>query len=324
MSLEFIEKLALKARKDKKMILMPESDDRIFEAASLCVKKKIARVMIFGEKQRLHGIMKKNKYYFNDDLVIVNPDDVRDNFVQSFYELRKKKNITQEDAKSALKDDITLAMMMLHENKVDGVVAGASTSTANIIKPAFQIIKAKKEYSLVSSTFFMCFNEGVKLFSDCAVNPNPDEQGLADIAIQTANTAKEFDIEPLVAMISYSTGMSGKGQDVEKVKKAVNIINKSREDLIVDGPLQYDAAINSSIAKKKAPDSRVAGKATIFIFPDLNTGNSTYKAVQQSAKIVCIGPLLQGMNKPVNDLSRGASVDDIVYTLALTAIQAQS
>lgn len=322
MSLEFTQYLSIRAKEKKKTILMPESDERIIKAASICVEKKIAKIVLFGKKEKLQASMQEKGYYTDNDLIIVDPEDIRSEFVDSYYELRKHKNITLEGAKEALKDNMTLAMMMLYDNRVDGLVAGASTSTADTIRPAFQIIKAKKGYSLVSSSFFMCFNEGVKLFSDCAVNPNPDAQELAQIAIQTAETAREFEIDPLIAMISYSTGASGKGQDVEKVKEAVDIIKKLKPELQVDGPLQYDAAINTAIAKKKAPDSKVAGKASILIFPDLNTGNSTYKAVQQSAQIVCVGPLLQGMNKPVNDLSRGASVEDIVYTVALTAIQA--
>ena len=212
--------------------------------------------------------------------------------------------------------------MMLAQNDVDGLVSGAVNTTANTIRPALQLIKTKATSSIVSSVFFMLLPDQVLVYGDCAINPEPNAEQLADIAIQSADSAKAFDIEPRVAMISYSTGSSGHGADVEKVAKATEIAKTKRPDLIIDGPLQYDAAIMENVAKKKAPNSPVAGKATVFIFPDLNTGNTTYKAVQRSADLVSIGPMLQGMNKPVNDLSRGALVDDIVYTIALTAIQA--
>lgn len=212
--------------------------------------------------------------------------------------------------------------MMLQLGQVDGLVSGAVNTTANTIRPALQLIKTAPNSSLVSSIFFMLLPDQVLVYGDCAINPEPNAEQLADIAIQSADSAKAFDIEPRVAMISYSTGSSGHGADVEKVAKATEIAKAKRPDLIIDGPLQYDAAIMENVAKKKAPNSPVAGKATVFIFPDLNTGNTTYKAVQRSANLVSIGPMLQGMNKPVNDLSRGALVDDIVYTIALTAIQA--
>ena len=212
--------------------------------------------------------------------------------------------------------------MMLQMGQVDGLVSGAVNTTANTIRPALQLVKTAPESSLVSSIFFMLLPEQVLVYGDCAINPDPNAEQLADIAIQSADSAAAFGIPPRVAMISYSTGSSGQGADVEKVTKATQLAKAKRPDLIIDGPLQYDAAIMENVAKKKAPNSPVAGKATVFIFPDLNTGNTTYKAVQRSADLVSIGPMLQGMNKPVNDLSRGALVDDIVYTIALTAIQA--
>ncbi len=238
-------------------------------------------------------------------------------------ELRKNKGLTEVVAEEQLQDNVVLGTMMLAQNDVDGLVSGAVNTTANTIRPALQLIKTAPGSSLVSSVFFMLLPDQVLVYGDCAINPDPTAQQLADIAIQSADSAKAFGIEPRVAMISYSTGTSGHGADVDKVREATEIAKSKRPDLMIDGPLQYDAAIMENVAKKKAPNSPVAGKATVFVFPDLNTGNTTYKAVQRSADLVSIGPMLQGMRKPVNDLSRGALVDDIVYTIALTAIQAK-
>jgi phosphate acetyltransferase len=212
--------------------------------------------------------------------------------------------------------------MMLALGEVDGLVSGAVHSTANTIRPALQVIKTKPNAHSVSSIFFMCLPEQVLVYGDCAVIPDPDVETLADIAIQSADSAKAFGIPPRVAMISYSTGESGSGVDVDKVRAATKLAQSKRPDLPIDGPLQYDAAFMPDVAKTKAPNSPVAGRATVFIFPDLNTGNTTYKAVQRSANVISVGPMLQGLRRPVNDLSRGALVDDIVYTIALTAIQA--
>jgi phosphate acetyltransferase len=216
-----------------------------------------------------------------------------------------------------------LATLMEALDEMDGLVSGAVHTTANTIRPALQLIKTHEQARIVSSVFFMCLPDQVRVYGDCAVNPDPNAEELADIAIQSADSATTFGITPKVAMVSYSTGDSGTGDDVEKVRKATAIARKRRPDLIIDGPLQYDAAATESVAKSKAPNSPVAGKATVFVFPDLNTGNTTYKAVQRSANVVSIGPMLQGLRKPVNDLSRGALVDDIVFTIALTAIQAR-
>jgi len=215
-----------------------------------------------------------------------------------------------------------LGTMMLAMDEVDGLVSGALHTTANTVRPAFQLIGTSESAELVSSIFFMCLPDEVVVYGDCAINPEPNSEELADIAIQSADSAARFGLEPRVAMISYSTGESGTGSDVEKVRQATAIVRQRRPDLIVDGPLQYDAAAIVSVGHSKAPKSQVAGKANVFIFPDLNTGNTTYKAVQRSAHVVSIGPMLQGLRKPVNDLSRGARVEDIVYTIALTAIQA--
>jgi len=214
--------------------------------------------------------------------------------------------------------------MLVHKDMADGMVSGASHTTAHTIRPAFQFIRTPPDVLVVSSVFLMCFDTRVLVYGDCAVNPNPDPEQLAEIAISSAKTAQMFGIEPIVAMLSYSSGVSGAGEDVEQVRQAVEIAKKRWPDLKIDGPIQYDAAIDATVASKKMPDSEVAGKATVFIFPDLNTGNNTYKAVQRASGAVAIGPVLQGLNKPVNDLSRGCLVADIVNTVAITAIQAQT
>jgi phosphate acetyltransferase len=236
--------------------------------------------------------------------------------------LRKQKGLSMEMAASQLEDNVVLGTMMLSLGEVDGLVSGAVHSTANTIRPALQIIKTKPNARAVSSIFFMCLPEQVLVYGDCAVIPDPDAETLADIALQSADSAAAFEIPPRVAMISYSTGDSGSGVDVVKVREATKIAQEKRPDLLIDGPLQYDAAFMPDVAKTKAPNSLVAGRATVFIFPDLNTGNTTYKAVQRSANVISIGPMLQGLKRPVNDLSRGALVDDIVYPIALTAVQA--
>jgi phosphate acetyltransferase len=230
--------------------------------------------------------------------------------------------MTDEVARDQLADPIMLGTVMLHLGEVDGLVAGAVHTTAATLRPALQLIGTAPHARLVSSVFFMCLPDNVVIYGDCAVNPNPDAQQLADIALQSAASARSFGIEPRVAMISFSTGTSGSGSDVEKVTEATRLVREREPSLAVDGPLQYDAAAIGSVARSKAPDSPVAGRATVFVFPDLNTGNTTYKAVQRSADVVSIGPMLQGLAKPVNDLSRGALVDDIVYTIAVTAVQA--
>jgi phosphate acetyltransferase len=221
-----------------------------------------------------------------------------------------------------LEDNVVLGTMMLTLDEVDGLVSGAAHTTANTIRPALQLVRTAPGVTTVSSVFFMLMPHDVLVYGDCAVNPNPDAEQLADVAIQSADSARAFGIDPCVAMISYSTGASGSGTDVDKVCRALDLARARRPDLLIDGPLQYDAASVASVGRLKAPDSAVAGHANVFVFPDLNTGNTTYKAVQRSAHVVSIGPMLQGLRKPVNDLSRGASVDDIVYTIALTSVQA--
>jgi len=321
----FRHKLTELARQANKLIVLPEGTDiRSIKAAAICVERNIARCQLLGNKEEILRIAEQQGIHLPSGLMITDPDNIRENFVKPMVELRKHKGLTDVIAKESLQDNVVLATMMLQLGQVDGLVSGAVNTTANTIKPALQLIKTAEGSSLVSSIFFMLLPDQVLVYGDCAINPEPNAEQLADIAIQSADSAKQFGIEPKVAMISYSTGSSGHGADVEKVAKATKIAQQKRPDLIIDGPLQYDAAIMENVALKKAPNSPVAGQATVFIFPDLNTGNTTYKAVQRSADLVSIGPMLQGMRKPVNDLSRGALVDDIIYTIALTAIQAKS
>lgn len=321
----FRHKLTELARKANKLIILPEGEDvRTIKAAAICVKRNIARCQLLGNKENILRIAEQQGIELPEGLLITDPENIVDNYIAPLVELRKHKGVTEEIAKQELTDNVVLATMMLQLGQVDGLVSGAVNTTANTIRPALQLIKTADNCNLVSSIFFMLLPEQVLIYGDCAINPDPNAEQLADIAIQSADSATKFGIEPRVAMISYSTGSSGTGADVEKVTLATKIAKEKRPDLIIDGPLQYDAAIMKSVAKKKAPNSPVAGKATVFIFPDLNTGNTTYKAVQRSADLVSIGPMLQGMRKPVNDLSRGALVDDIVYTIALTAIQANT
>ena len=320
----FRHKLTELARKANKLIVLPEGTDiRTIKAAAICCERNIARCQLIGNKEEILRIAEHQGINLPESLLITDPDNIRENYINPLVELRKDKGMTEVIAKEKLEDNVMLSTMMLQLGQVDGLVSGAVNTTANTIRPALQLIKTAPDSSLVSSIFFMLLPEQVLVYGDCAINPEPNAEQLADIAIQSADSAAAFGIPPRVAMISYSTGSSGHGADVEKVAQATELVKEKRPDLIIDGPLQYDAAIMENVAKKKAPNSPVAGKATVFVFPDLNTGNTTYKAVQRSADLVSIGPMLQGMNKPVNDLSRGALVDDIVYTIALTAIQAK-
>ena len=311
------------ARKANKRIVLPEGDEpRTVKAALICAERGIARPVLLGDPKEIHRVAEQQGLTFGDKVEIIDPATARNKYVTPMVELRKNKGLTEIVAKEQLQDNVVLGTMMLAQGEVDGLVSGAVHTTANTIRPALQLIKTAPGAALVSSVFFMLLPDQVLVYGDCAINPDPNATELADIAIQSADSAAAFGIEPRVAMISYSTGTSGTGSDVEKVREATELAKQKRPDLIIDGPLQYDAAIMENVAKKKAPDSPVAGRATVFIFPDLNTGNTTYKAVQRSADLISIGPMLQGMRKPVNDLSRGALVDDIVYTIALTAIQA--
>jgi phosphate acetyltransferase len=311
------------ARRANKRIVLPEGDEpRTVKAAAICAERGIATCVLLGNPDEIRRVAAQQGVELGAGVEIIDADSVRENYVARLVELRGAKGMTEVVAREKLEDSVFLGTMMLEANEVDGLVSGAVHTTANTIVPPFQIIKTAPNASIVSSVFFMLLPDQVLVYGDCAINPDPTAEQLAEIAIQSADSAAAFGIDPRVAMISYSTGTSGKGADVDKVREATRLAQEKRPDLIIDGPLQYDAAIMENVAASKAPNSPVAGKATVFVFPDLNTGNTTYKAVQRSADLVSIGPMLQGMRKPVNDLSRGALVDDIVYTIALTAIQA--
>ena len=310
------------ARSANKRIVLPEGDEpRTVKAASLCAERGIAECVLLGNPEEIQRVAAVQGIELGKGIQIIDPVVVREEYVARLVELRKSKGMTEVVAREQLEDNVVLGTLMLEKGEVDGLVSGAVHTTANTIRPPLQLIKTAPGSSLVSSVFFMLLPDQVLVYGDCAINPDPTAEQLSEIAIQSADSAAAFGIEPRVAMISYSTGNSGAGSDVEKVREATRLAQEKRPDLIIDGPLQYDAAIMADVAQSKAPNSPVAGQATVFIFPDLNTGNTTYKAVQRSADLVSIGPMLQGMRKPVNDLSRGALVDDIVYTVALTAIQ---
>jgi phosphate acetyltransferase len=320
----FRHRLVQAARNADKRIVLPEGDEpRTLQAATICHEKGIARCVLLGDPARIRLAAEAQSLRLPPSLEIIDPERVIDRYVSPMVELRRGKGLTDLQARAQLADTVVLGTMMLALDEVDGLVSGAVHTTANTIRPALQLIRTAPDASIVSSVFFMLMPDEVLVYGDCAVNPNPNAEQLADIAIQSADSARAFGIDPRVAMISYSTGTSGSGEDVEKVRQAMTIASEKRPDLLIDGPMQYDAASVESVGRQKAPGSRVAGRATVFVFPDLNTGNTTYKAVQRSAHVVSVGPMLQGLRKPVNDLSRGALVDDIVYTIALTAIQAE-
>ncbi|WP_114395266.1 phosphate acetyltransferase [Oleisolibacter albus] len=319
----FRHRLIQSARSAAKRIVLPEGDEpRTIQAALRCHEKGIAHCVLLAEPAKVHDVARGLGLSVPDSLEIIDPARVRDRYVPHMVEMRKSKGMTPAQAAEQLEDAVVLGTMMLALDEVDGLVSGAVHTTANTVRPALQLIKTRPGVSLVSSVFFMLLPDQVLVYGDCAINPNPTAEQLAEIAVQSADSAKAFGIEPRVAMISYSTGTSGTGDDVEKVREATRLAKALRPDLLIDGPMQYDAASVASVGRQKAPGSPVAGHANVFIFPDLNTGNTTYKAVQRSANVVSVGPMLQGLRKPVNDLSRGALVDDIVYTVALTAIQA--
>lgn len=316
--------LTRNAREASKRIVLPEGDEpRTMQAAVTCTERGIAKCVLLGNPYSIQIKADAMGLTLPKNLEILNPDVIRERYIASLVEMRRHKKMTEKIARDHLSDNVVLGTMMLAHDEVDGLVSGAVHSSANTVRPALQLIKTKPSAKIVSSIFFMCLPDQVLVYGDCAINPDPKAEELADIAIQSAESAIAFGIDPAVAMISYSTLGSGSGADVDKVVEATRLVKEMRPDLLVDGPLQYDAAAIADVARTKAPDSPVAGKANVFIFPDLNTGNTTYKAVQRSANVVSIGPMLQGLRKPVNDLSRGALVDDIIYTIALTAVQAQ-
>ena len=314
-----------RARTNRKRIILPEpEDDRVLRACEIVMRRNVAEIILIGDEAKIRERAQSLGLDISD-AKIINPKEkkLRQELIQKFYELRKAKGLSLATARDALSHNNYFATMLLQEGYADGIVSGASHTTADTVRPVLQIIKAKEGIKVISSVFLMAFDNRVLVYGDGAINQDPNAEELASIAIASAKTAQEFGITPRVAMLSYSTGDSGSGVDVEKVKKATQIAKSLAPELLIEGPIQYDAAIDPEVAKKKLPHSKVAGQATVFIFPDLNTGNNTYKAVQRSAKAVAMGPILQGLNKPVNDLSRGCSVVDIVNTIAITAIQAQ-
>ncbi|ERH49736.1 phosphate acetyltransferase [Ectopseudomonas chengduensis] len=315
--------LVQRAKAAAKRIVLPEgSEPRTVQAAAICQARGIARCVLLAKPEDVRAVARAQGIELPEGLEILDPDLIRGRYIEPMVELRKGKGLNAPMAEAQLEDTVVLGTMMLALDEVDGLVSGAIHTTANTIRPALQLIKTAPGYNLVSSVFFMLLPDQVLVYGDCAVNPDPNAEQLAEIALQSANSAQAFGIPPRVAMLSYSTGDSGSGEEVEKVRVATRLAREKRPDLLLDGPLQYDAAAIESVGRQKAPNSPVAGRATVFVFPDLNTGNTTYKAVQRSADCISVGPMLQGLRKPVNDLSRGALVDDIVYTIALTAIQA--
>ncbi len=317
--------LVQRAQQANKRIVLPEgSEPRTIQAAAICQARGIARCVLLAKPEDVHAVAQAQGIELPAGLEILDPEQIRERYVEPMVELRKGKGLNAPMAAAQLEDSVVLGTMMLALDEVDGLVSGAIHTTANTIRPALQLIKTAPGYRLVSSVFFMLLPDEVVVYGDCAVNPDPNAEELAEIALQSAASAEAFGIPPRVAMISYSTGDSGSGEEVEKVRSATRIARERNPQLLIDGPLQYDAAAIDSVGRQKAPNSPVAGRATVFVFPDLNTGNTTYKAVQRSANVISVGPMLQGLRKPVNDLSRGALVDDIVFTIALTAIQAAS
>jgi phosphate acetyltransferase len=323
--LMFEHQLIDRAVADRRHIVLPEGDEeRILRAADIVLRRGSADLTLLGDPIRVNASAATLGVDISSARVLSPHDDeLVERFAQLYHERRKHKGIDLEDARGVVTDVSYFGTLMVELGLADGMVSGAVHTTAHTIRPALEVVKTLPGVSVVSSVFFMCLENQVLVYGDCAVNPDPTAEQLADIAISSAATAAGFGIEPRIAMLSYSTGSSGAGTDVEKVSKATALVKERAPGLLVEGPIQYDAAIDSAVARTKLPDSHVAGRATVFVFPDLNTGNNTYKAVQRSAGAVAIGPVLQGLRKPVNDLSRGATVRDIVNTIAITAIQAQ-
>jgi len=314
-----------RAKQQRKHIVLPEgTEERILRAAEIALLRDVCDITLLGNQEEIrqkasaHGLKL-------DNVRIIDPQtsELLPVFANTYYELRKQKGISPEMARDTMSDVSYFGTMMVYLGRADGMVSGAIHTTAHTIRPSLEFVKTKPGISIASSVFFMCLADRVLVYGDCAIVPDPTAEQLADIAISSAETAKGFGIEPRVAMLSYSTGESGTGADVDRVRQATRLVRERRPDLKVEGPIQYDAAVDAKVAKVKMPGSEVAGQATIFIFPDLNAGNNAYKAVQRAANAIAVGPVLQGLNKPVNDLSRGALVPDIVNTIAITAIQAQ-
>ncbi len=319
--------LVKRAQQSKKHIVLPEgNDERILTAAARLINMDLVDITLLGDEETIRKTAAKLGLSLDFDKVnIIDPVNSANflDYAETFYELRKHKGVNMDMAKDRMSDVSYYGTMMIHKGHADGMVSGAAHTTQHTILPALQFIKTKPGVSVVSSIFFMCLEDRVSVFGDCAINPNPSAEELAEITISSAESAAAFGIEPKIAMLSYSSGSSGKGEDVDRVREATEIVKSRRPDFKIEGPIQYDAAVDISIGKSKLPDSEVAGQANVLIFPDLNTGNNTYKAVQRETGALAIGPMLQGLNKPVNDLSRGCTVDDVYNTVILTAIQAQ-
>lgn len=315
------------AKNKKKHIVLPEgNDDRILKAVTRLIDQEIVDVTILGDPAEIAASVKRLGLNLDLNCIrIIDPlkSENYNSYVETLYELRKNKNVTLEMARDLMADVSYFGTMMVYKGQADGMVSGAVHTTQHTIRPALQFVKTKPGISTVSSVFFMCLPDRVSVFGDCAVNPNPTAEQLSEIAILSAESSLRFGIEPRIAMLSYSSGTSGEGADVDKVRKATEIVREKRPDLKIEGPIQYDAAVDPLVGKQKLPGSEVAGQASVLIFPDLNTGNNTYKAVQRETGALAIGPMLQGLNKPVNDLSRGCTVDDIFNTVIITAIQSQ-
>ncbi|MCK9182745.1 MAG: phosphate acetyltransferase, partial [Fibrobacteraceae bacterium] len=323
----FRRNLIAQASKDIRRIVLPEgAEPRTVKAAIQAFERRIAIPVMLAKRSDVEAEAARQGLKVPPEMEIIEPTaELAEKYVPLLVELRKEKGMTPEKARETLKDPVFLGTMMLKKGEVAGLVSGAVHSTADTVRPALQVIKTAKGVSKISSVFFVCLPTQVLVFGDCAINLNPTAEDLAGIAMQSYDTAKAFSLPARVAMLSYGTGKSGKGDDVDLVIAATEMVRKTRPDIPVDGPLQYDAATVPSVAKLKAPESKIAGEATVLIFPDLSAGNICYKAVQRSAAgVICVGPMLQGLAKPVNDLSRGALVEDIIYTIALTSIQAQS
>ncbi len=315
-----------RARSQRKHIVLPEGEEeRILQAAEILRSREVVDLTLLGDEKLIRSRAAALGLKLQE-VAIVDPrtSALREELIESLYQARKHKGSTRDYARDTISDVSYFGTMMVHTGLADGMVSGAIHTTQHTVRPAFQIIRTRPGVQVVSSVFFMCLDTRVLVYGDCAVNPNPTSEELAEIAISSAGTAAMFNIEPMVAMLSYSSGSSGQGEDVDRVRRAVQLARERRPDLKIDGPIQYDAAVDMAVAHEKMPQSEVAGRASVFIFPDLNTGNNTYKAVQRSSGAVAIGPILQGLNKPVNDLSRGCTVADIVNTVAITAIQAQA
>ncbi len=319
--------LLKQARKERKHIVLPEgNDDRVLIAISRLQEMDVVDLTVIGSKKEIEkraAELKINIDYSKLNIVLPNESADYENYSETYYELRKEKNVTLAMAQDLMEDVSYYGTMMVYKGHADGMVSGAAHTTQHTILPALQFVKTRPECKIVSSIFFMCLENRVSIFGDCAINPNPTAEQLAEIAISSADSSIAFGIEPKIAMLSYSSGTSGKGDDVDKVRNATEIVRQKRPDLKIEGPIQYDAAVDITVGKSKLPNSEVAGQASVLIFPDLNTGNNTYKAVQRETGALAIGPMLQGLNKPVNDLSRGCTIDDIINTVIITAIQAQ-